>query len=411
MTNKSELLEKLKIDKSPIKPQRSAIWVKAGATLGIVAAIVVATGYYGEKSDVLLIKTALAKVQKFTPQQAEQITLQASGYVTARRKATVSSKITGKIVEVLVEEGDIVEQNQIVAKLDNSNAHNQFLLSQFQLQTSKAQVNETAELLKEAKKSLQRKKETAQHLSQAELDSSEVSFNSLNAQLQTRKAEVITAEQRVQIQRQNLEDLIIRAPFAGVVVTKNAQPGEMISPVSAGGGFTRTGICGLVDMSSLEIEVDVNETFIDKITPGQPVHATLHAYKNWKIPAKVIAIVPTANRQKSTVKVRIAFDELDPRILPDMGVKVAILNAMSATTNKNSKLESGILVPSSAIINKDGQVLIYIADKGIARQRVISTKVQAHNKLLITSGLSAGDNYVVDIPKTLYDGAAISITN
>ena len=143
------------------------------------------------------------------------------------------------------------------------------------------------------------------------------------AHLAQQKLDVVVAERNVALWQQQMDDMIIRAPFDGVVTTKDAQPGEMISPVSAGGGFTRTGIGTIVDMDSLEIEIDVNESYINRVEPGQPVEATLDAYPDWKIPCKVIAIIPTADRQKSTVKVRVGFDQLDPRILPDMSVKVA----------------------------------------------------------------------------------------
>src|SRR5262249_22717307 len=148
---------------------------------------------------------------------------------------------------------------------------------------------------------------------------------SYEARIALVKEQIHAAEAKIQVAQQDVDNAIIRAPFAGMVVSKDAQRGEIVSPVSAGGGFTRTGIATIVDMTSLEVEVDVNESYIARVQPGQKVTATLDAYPDWQIPAKVRTIIPTADRQKATVKVRISFDKLDPRILPDMGVKVSFL--------------------------------------------------------------------------------------
>ena len=206
----------------------------------------------------------------------------------------------------------------------------------------------------------------------------------------------------------------MRAPFAGVVVTKNAQPGEMISPVSAGGGFTRTGICSIVDMNSLEIEVDVNEAYIQRVFPRQVVEASLEAYPQWKIPATVIAIIPTADRQKATVKVRIGFDRLDPRILPDMGVKVAFRGAAdaapsavaSAGTEAGSTAQ-GIQVPRSAVVEDDDGYALFVVADSVAERRRITVGERRGTRRQVLSGLQPGESYVVEVPAALYDGAMV----
>jgi len=253
--------------------------------------------------------------------------LNASGYITARRKATVSSEITGRIVEVLIEEGTVVEEGQIVARLDDTLAQVDLDLAKASVRSAEARITEISANLKEAKLVLARTEELikSQNASQAALTKAQARVDTLQSSYERAGVDIDIAKLQVARQQETVDKHVIRAPFAGVVVAKNAQPGEMISPVSAGGGFTRTGICTLVDMDSLEIEVDVNESYIGRVFAGQKVTANLDSYPDWDIPAKVIAVIPTANRDKATVKVRIGLGVKDSRILPDMGVKVAFL--------------------------------------------------------------------------------------
>jgi RND family efflux transporter MFP subunit len=232
-------------------------------------------------------------------------------------------------------------------------------------------------------------------------------MDALAARLERERVEVAVAERQLAIRRQELDDTVIRAPFAGVVVTKDAQPGEMISPVSAGGGFTRTGICTIVDMSSLEIEVDVNEAYINRVRSGQEVQATLDAYPDWRIDARVITPVPTADRQKATVKVRIAFGELDPRILPDMGVKVSFL-AEEDTAEGGAAAAPTALVPEDAV-RADGEqsVAFVFADERVER-RAIRLGGRRGDRVEVVAGLSAGERVVVEGPPGLADGDRVT---
>lgn len=265
---------------------------------------------------------------------AEKV-LDASGYVTARRQATVSSKITGKVMDVLIEEGDVVTQGQLLARLDDQLLAAQYRLSQSRLIAAKSGLLELDVQLKDANLNLARAKALFQKAltSRHELDNAELAVASILARINLVEKNIAVAQRELELQSQQLSDTEIRAPFPGVVINKAAQPGEMISPVSAGGGFTRTGICSLVDMDSLEIEVDVNESNINRVFPGQSVTATLNSYRDWVIPAEVITIIPTADRSKATVRVRIRFLENDQRILPDMGVKVAFFNKKNSVEN------------------------------------------------------------------------------
>ena len=243
-----------------------------------------------------------------------------------------------------------------MARLDDTNVKASLDVAEAQLASAKAALAETEAQLKDADQEFQRTTELAkQHIaSQSDLDQAESNAKALQAHLAQQKLDVVVAERQVAMWQQQMDDMIIRAPFAGVVTTKDAQPGEMISPVSAGGGFTRTGIGTIVDMSSLEIEIDVNESYINRVEPGQPVEATLDAYPDWKIPCKVIAIIPTADRQKSTVKVRVGFDQLDPRILPDMSVKVAFRD------NGGTAAGRTVIVPKNAVLNRDGRDVVFV---------------------------------------------------
>jgi RND family efflux transporter MFP subunit len=241
--------------------------------------------------------------------------------------------------------------------------------------------------------------------SEQELDRSRAVYGSLAAQLERKKADVEVAARQRDIYALQLEDTIIRAPFAGVIVAKNAQPGEMISPVSAGGGFTRTGIGTIVDMTSLEIEIDVNEAYINRVTSGQGVMATLDAYPDWEIPCHVIAIIPTADRQRATVEVRVGFDELDARILPDMGVKVAFQEVEDTGDSRRSV--SGVLVPQAAIREIEDRDYVFVVDQGIVERRAVSTAGARGSDILVISGLVADERVVLDAPPELADGVSV----
>jgi HlyD family secretion protein len=333
--------------------------------------------------------------------------LNGSGYVTARRAATVSSKVTGKVVEVLVEEGMKVQAGQVLARIDDVNVRAALRLSEAQLESARQALKETKANLDQAQRELERFHRLAAEkiASASDVDRAEAGAKSLAARLEYQQAQVVVAEREVAQGQQQLEDTIVRAPFAGIVTVKNAQPGEMISPMSAGGSgsFTRTGICTIVDMSSLEIEVDVNESFINRVEAGQRVVATLDSYADWQIPCKVIAIIPTANRQNATVKVRVGFDQLHKRILPDMGVKVAFQGSDEATpTSRN------ITISKAAVRETDGKTVVWIVRDGRAERRAITVAAKGGDEVTISAGLSSGERVVVEGAEHLVDGARVT---
>ncbi len=403
MTDKKELLKELRIERDAGSRSAGRGWVWLLLALPLLLLAVGGWWFRGPQAASVSVVT----VRESGGASASPV-LNASGYVTARRQATVSSQITGRIREVLVEEGMRVQEGQVLARLDDATASVNLELAQAQLTAARSTLAETEVRLREAGITLERTQGlvAAGIASQADLDAARAAFDSLQARLALGREEVTVAERQVSVLRQQLDDTIIRSPFTGIVVSKDAQPGEMISPVSAGGGFTRTGICTVVDMHSLEIEVDVNESYIARVEPGQPVEATLDAYPDWRIPAHVITPVPTADRQKATVRVRIAFDRLDPRILPDMGVKVNFLELPNAG-EANQRLR--LLIPRAAVRREDGRDVVYVLRQGRVERRALTLGAAEGSDMVVAAGLAAGEQVVVEGPADLSDGARVAV--
>jgi RND family efflux transporter MFP subunit len=333
--------------------------------------------------------------------------LNASGYVTARRRATVSSKVTGKVIEVNVEEGMEVREGQVLARLDDSTLQAALRLYRAQLEAAKRQIPEMEVRLEQARVMLRRQERLRQEglNTPNDIDNARAEVDSLIARIASAQEQVKVAESQIAMQQTAIADTVIRAPFSGVAISKDAQAGEMVSPVSAGGGFTRTGICTIVDMKSLEIEVDVNESYINRVRAGQPVSAVLDAYPEWQIPANVITLVPTADRQKATVLVRIGFQKLDPRILPDMGVKVTFLR--EADAGEVPVAQSITLVPQAAV-QKDGEsTFVLVRRQDTVERRAIKTAGTDGDRLEVVAGLKGGEQVVISPPAELSEGMLI----
>jgi RND family efflux transporter MFP subunit len=341
---------------------------------------------------------------------AQGAVLNASGYVVARRRATVSSKVTGKVLRVLIEEGQPVREGQILAHLDDSQPRAALAYAEAQLASARKAAAEDQARLAQAELTLARRQQLLKEnvVGKAELDEVQSEVNSLKARIAHTQLQVGVAESQVALQKTQLADMVVRAPFSGIVISKDAQPGEMISPVSAGGGFTRTGIGTIVDMSSLEIEVDVSETYINRVAPGMKVEAVLDAYKDWPIPAHVITTIPSADRAKATVRVRIAFDQLDPRILPDMSVKVTLLRDEPAAGTAKPTAPR-VLLPKTAVRTVDGRKIVFVLREDRVERRGISVGLEQGDQVEVLSGVSAGERVVVDGPATLKDGDKVKV--
>jgi RND family efflux transporter MFP subunit len=397
-------LESLRLDRDsdPKRYQEPGTGRRRWIIAAVVAAVVAALIGWRLLNSAVPVHTALVEAPAGASDGA---VLNASGYVVARRLATVSSKVTGRIDEVLFEEGASVQQGQILARLDPSTTRAQLEVENRSLEAARQGLGEIEVRLDDARRTLERNRSLVERklISQSVLDGSEADVAALEARLEAAKAEIGVARSRVALAQQGMDDLAIRAPFAGVVISKDAQPGETVSPISAGGGFTRTGIATIVDMDSREIEVDVNEAYINRVHDGQKVAAVLDAYPDWTIPGHVISIVPTADRQKATVRVRIAFDQLDGRILPDMGIKVRFLEALDGVAAGRPT------IPANAVVRDGSVTRVWVVRDGKVERREVELDQEAAGRFPVLKGLDGGESVVTDPPRRLREGAAVEL--
>ena len=397
-------LESLRLDREPGAEryeERGGWWRRwRWIVIGLAALVVLVLGWRVTHNAVP-VKTVTVE----TP-SANGAVLNASGYVVARRLATVSSKVTGRVSEVLFEEGASVDEGQVLARLDRSTVQAEYRVSANSLVAARRNLSEIEVRLADAKRTLARNRSLVEKklVAQSVADTSEAEVGALAARLDAARAEVGVADAQVKLSKQGLDDLDIREPFKGVVISKDAQPGEMVSPISAGGGYTRTGVATIVDMDSREVEVDVNEAYINRVRAGQKVEGVLDAYPDLKIPAHVISIVPTADRQKATVRVRIALDQLDPRILPDMGIKVSFLESGPAAV-----AASAPQVPADAVVSDKQSTFVWVVRDGKVEKRAVRAGTARDGQVPITQGLQGGEAVVVEPPRRLRDGAPVEL--
>jgi RND family efflux transporter MFP subunit len=374
---------------------------------GIVA------GAYALRSQKPIVEVATAaKPDAGGPQTA----LNASGYITPRRRATIAAKITGRVTGVFFDEGTRVAEGQLLATLDDSDVKRAFDSAKADRDAAQAAIADHEVQLKNAQILLHRAEQLqkAGVQTQEALDNAATAADSLKAKIALAKQQVAASDSRIAVAQQAVDNCTIRAPFAGVVVSKDAQVGEMVSPNSAGGGFTRTGIATIVDMRSNEIEVDVNESYIARVENGQKVTATLDAYPDKPIPSKVRTVIPTADRQKATVKVRITIIDLEKYnfILPDMGVKVAFLeNEQPAAKDKNKDKgpQAVAFVPKGAVRSDAGSSFVFLVRDGKVERRAVNLGMDRGTDVAVLAGVSPGDSLVVKGPESLHDGDKIEI--
>ncbi|HSZ63244.1 MAG TPA: efflux RND transporter periplasmic adaptor subunit [Terriglobales bacterium] len=335
--------------------------------------------------------------------------LNATGYVTPRRRATIAAKITGRVTGVFFDEGTHVREGQLLATLDDADAQRALGSAKADRDSAKAAIADYEVQLKNARILLYRTEQLqkAGVEPQEQLDNARTSVDSLQAKIDLAKAQAAASEARIEEAQQAVDNCTIRAPFEGIVVSKDAQVGEMVSPISAGGGFTRTGIATIVDMNSNEIEVDVNEAYITRVKPGQQVTAILDAYPDWEIPSRVRTIIPSADRQKATVKVRVSFVKLDPRILPDMGIKVTFLG--DEPSSKDVADKPAILIPQSAVRDDGGKKVVFLLRDDKAERRAVTLGGNRGTEIEVMAGLGAGDSVIANVPASLHDGESVRI--
>ena len=405
----ADLLKQLRIDRQQREdaPGTGPRWPWVVGVVVVVALLVAGVGWWwlGQRS--IDVQTAVA--QSPSADSDAGAVLQATGYVTARRQATVSAQITGTLTAVLIEEGDHVTKGQVLARLDDSGykaglataraqaAAAQALVAQYQAQLVQSE-HDSSRLQSLVKTGL---------VSRQAAEQAHTLVDSTRAQLAAQQKQAAAAAAQAVQANVNFDYTVVRAPFTGVVTTKDAQVGEIISPLSAGGGFTRTGVGTIVDMDSLEVDVDVNEAYIGRVKPDMPAEAVLDAYPDWKIPAHVIAIVPTADRGKATIKVRVALEKKDARIVPEMGVRVSFLETKPQASAQ--KLQ-GVLVPATAVVQRDGRSVVFVVDSKQVREQVVQPAAQKYGDLLLLpAGVKPGDSVVVTPPADLRDGSAVQM--
>lgn len=407
MNTNADLLKELRIDRHAAPPpSRRGLWIGL-AIAAIVALLAVAAWLMLSRNKGIEVQTA--DVTAIGTNGGSTTVLDATGYVVARRMATVSSKITGRVREVLIEEGQRVEAGQVMATLDPVDADASRTLAHSQREAARSQVGNVQAQLKEAEANAARLGQLVGQklVSRQQYEQAVAQRDSLRAQLDTAKRNAEVANDSLSIADNGVDNTIVRAPFAGVVIAKAAQPGEIVSPLSAGGGFTRTGIGTIVDMDSLEVEVDVGESFIGRVKPKMPIEATLNAYPDWKIPGEVIAIIPTADRGKATVKVRVALNQRDARIVPDMGVRVSFLEAAKPAAATDAK--PAVLAPGAAIVSRDDADVAFVVEGDAVVQRKLKLGRTLGDDREVLDGLAGGETVVVNPPETLTDGGSIRI--
>jgi len=407
MNTSADLLKSLKIDRSAPPPPAShkGLWIG----LGVAAVVVLGAGgaWFALGRD-KGVEVQVADVVAIGNGGAVSASvLDATGYVVARRMATVSAKITGKVREVLIEEGQRVEAGDVMARLDPVDADAQRNLSASQLDAAQSQIVGSQAQLKEAEANAARLGALVGQklVSRAQFEQAVAQRDALRAQVATAQRNAQVARSSLAIASNGVDNTVVRAPFAGVVIAKAAQPGEIVSPLATG-GFTRTGIGTIVDMDSLEVEVDVGESYIGRVRPSMPAQVVLNAYPDWKIPAHVIAIIPAADRGKATVKVRVAFEEKDARIVPDMGVRVSFLESESSA---EAEAPRGVRVPQAAIVSRDGGSRVFVLEGERVALRAIETGIALGDGRQVLSGLAAGQVVVLDPPAELKDGDAVQV--
>ncbi|MGV8922458.1 MAG: efflux RND transporter periplasmic adaptor subunit [Thermomonas sp.] len=406
-TSNADLLKSLKIDRNAPPPASSkrGLWIALAVIAALLVLAIAGWALFGRDKGT---EVQTSEVVAIGNGGGSPSVLDATGYVVARRMATVSSKITGKVREILIEEGQQVEAGQIMATLDPIDANAQRDLSQSQVLAARSQIDSVRAQLKDAESNAARLGSLVGQklISRAQFEQAVAQRDSLRAQVTTAQRNAQVASASLKIAEHSVDNTIVRAPFAGVVIAKAAQPGEIVSPLSAGGGFTRTGIGTIVDMDSLEVEVEVGEAFIGRVKPGMVTETVLNAYQDWKIPGKVIAIIPAADRGKATVKVRVGLDAKDPRIVPDMGARVGFLEEVKPV---ESNAKPGVLAPAAAIVQRGGKDVAFIVDGEQARQRSVTLGRSLGDDREVLQGLAGGDRVILAPSDKLVDGARVRL--
>jgi RND family efflux transporter MFP subunit len=410
----TNLLNSLRIEGAAREAEGARVprWAWIALAVVVVLAAIGGGAWWWLAGRPVEVRTASA-LQPGSDDAAGGAILQATGYITARRQATVSTQITGTLTAVLFEEGDVVKAGQVIARLEDSALRAALASAEAQVQVTQAQVAQAQAQVGQAQADLQRQEELVRSgwISTQAAEVSRTAVKTTSAALEAARRQADAAQAGLKQARVNFDYTVVRAPFAGVITEKAAQVGEIVSPLSAGGGFTRTGVGTIVDMESLEVDVDVSEAYIGQVQPGMPAQAVLDAYPDWRIPSHVIAIVPNADKGKATVKVRVALEQKDARVVPNMAARVSFLPAKTAAGAKAAP-PKGVLLPAETIVLRDGKPAVFVVADGRATARPVTVSPQdVGNMKLVSEGVKAGERVVVAPPADLRDGAAVTIAD
>lgn len=414
MDDRTELLDRLRIDRGVEAEPRArgpGRWIFLGAALTLVAVLAAGAWLVLDPFAGISVGVATAAAAPAASAVRRGSVLDASGYVVARRQATVSSKITGRVVALSIEEGQRVEKGQVVARLDDANVRAGLALAEARRNEARASLDAALVAFANARPTFERDRQqfARQVISAQSFDTAKTGYDAARMQVEVARRGLEVAEADLEVAKRSVDDTIVRAPFSGVVTDKAAQEGEMVSPVSAGGGFTRTGIGTIVDMSSLEVEVDVSESFINRVRAGQAVTIKLNAYPDWSIPGRVVAVVPTAERAKATVPVRVGFDETDARVLPEMGARVSFLTAGTEDDGSPAAAHPAVLVPPGAV-EADGEAgVVYVIRNHKVERRAVKLGARTDGGQLVLAGIASGTRVAVGNLADLADGVRIRI--
>jgi RND family efflux transporter MFP subunit len=419
MDDKNALLNQLRIDRTADVEDDGSTrrWVLIGCSVVLVLALGAGAWWFMARPSGIPVAEAVAReIATGSGSRASSTgasMLDASGYVIARRQATVASKTIGRVTEVAIEEGQRVQKDEIIARLDDSITRASLAQARAQVTQAEANLKAAKTALDDARPIFQRNERqlAARVISEQTFDQARAAYNAAQSDYDVRVRGLEVAHAGLQMAQRNQDDTIVRAPFAGVVTVKAAQAGEIVSPQSAGGGFTRTGIGTIVDMESLEVEVDVSENFINRVRPTQPATIKLNAYPDWEIPAEVIAVIPTADRSKATVKVRVGFKQKDERVLPEMGARVSFLSTPDAAPADGAPVaaQQAVIVPTDAVQANGDNGTVFIINGDTVERRVVRLGSRTSEGQLVLSGISPGTRVVSGNLDALSDGAKVYV--
>jgi RND family efflux transporter MFP subunit len=405
-------LSGLAIDRDTKPPtrrgRRGILFLVLGAVLALALVLAVAV----LRPRTAEVSVARAEALGGAPGLGAAEVLTASGYVVARQRASVSSEVAGRLEALYVSEGSRVREGQVLGVLRNEDQRAAVASAQAALRAEEAARVEAEASARELALQLRRSRELLERglVSRAEFDEIEAREEVARARVASAAAEVENARSRLRAARIDLDKTFIRAPFAGAVLRKEAEVGEIVSPIPSSGGLTRGAIVTMANLATLEVEVDVNEGYVGRAREGMRAEIALDADPSERYPGRVRQIVPTADRQKATVQVKVAFDSLDARVLPEMGAKVTFLADAAPAPDGGAAVPTGaVIVPGAAVREREGRAVVFVVEDGRAAARTVAPRPMGRDRVILTGGVAAGEMVIVEGPEDLADRTPVRV--